>query len=243
MYHHRRSDALEPTDGRNCCIDERRFDAVTRNRGIDMTTRLSVRVHGTDPITEAGVASQMRGRPEVHVLDHDHPDDPDVAVIVVESLDDDAKCWVRSLRRGGCGRVVAVCNTIDDGALMCAVELGVSALLRRSEASPERLSSAVVSAARGDGAMAPDLLGRLLAQMNRVQNNVLAPRGIGPTGFTLREVEVLRLLADGCDTSDIAVQLAYSERTIKNVIHDLTSRLQLRNRSHAVAYAMRAGVI
>ena len=91
--------------------------------------------------------------------------------------------------------------------------------------------------------MAPDLLGRLLEQMNRVQNNVLAPRGIGPTGFTTREVEVLRLLADGCDTSDIAVQLAYSERTIKNVIHDLTSRLQLRNRSHAVAYAMRAGVI
>ncbi len=126
---------------------------------------------------------------------------------------------------------------------MCAVELGISALLRRNEASPERLAAAVVSAAKGDGAMAPDLLGRLLEQMSRMQNRVLAPRGIGPSGFTTREVDVLRLLADGCDTADIAGQLAYSERTIKNVIHDLTTRLQLRNRSHAVAYAMRSGVI
>lgn len=227
----------------NLLGSNRRPDAVPRNGVPKMTTRLSVRVHGNDPITEAGVASQMRGRPEVRVIDHHQLETPDVAVIVVESLDDDAKCSVRALRRGGCGRVVAVCTTVDDGALMCAVELGVSALLRRSEASPERLASAVVSAARGDGAMAPDLLGRLLDQMCRVQNNVLAPRGIGPTGFTTREVDVLRLLADGCDTSDIADQLAYSERTIKNVIHDLTSRLQLRNRSHAVAYAMRAGVI
>jgi DNA-binding NarL/FixJ family response regulator len=208
-----------------------------------MSTRLSVRVHGNDPITEAGVASQMRGRPEVRVIDHDQDETPDVAIIVVDALDDEAKRAVRALRRGGCDRVVAVCTTVDDGALMCAVELGVHALLRRSEASPERLSSAVVSAARGDGAMAPDLLGRLLVQMSRVQNNVLAPRGIGPTGFTTREVDVLRLLADGFDTSDIADRLAYSERTIKNVIHDVTSRLQLRNRSHAVAYAMRAGVI
>ena len=58
-----------------------------------------------------------------------------------------------------------------------------------------------------------------------------------------REVDVLRLLAEGYDTADIADALAYSERTIKNVIHDVTSRLQLRNRSHAVAVAMRTGVI
>jgi DNA-binding NarL/FixJ family response regulator len=56
-------------------------------------------------------------------------------------------------------------------------------------------------------------------------------------------VEVLRLVADGLDTSEIARQLAYSERTVKNVLHDVTSRLQLRNRSQAVAYALRQGFI
>ena len=45
------------------------------------------------------------------------------------------------------------------------------------------------------------------------------------------------------NTGEIAKHLSYSERTIKNVIHDVTTRLQLRNRSQAVAYAMREGLI
>ena len=51
------------------------------------------------------------------------------------------------------------------------------------------------------------------------------------------------LVADGLDTSEIALRMSYSERTVKNVLHDLTTRLQLRNRTHAVAYAVREGLI
>jgi DNA-binding NarL/FixJ family response regulator len=72
---------------------------------------------------------------------------------------------------------------------------------------------------------------------------VLTPRGIGPDGLSGREREVLKLLADGLGTNEIASALAYSERTIKNVIHDVTTRLNLRNRSHAVAYAVKAGIV
>ncbi len=57
------------------------------------------------------------------------------------------------------------------------------------------------------------------------------------------EIDVLRLLADGHDTGEIARQLSFSERTVKNVVHDVTTRLQLRNRSHAVANASREGWI
>lgn len=52
-----------------------------------------------------------------------------------------------------------------------------------------------------------------------------------------------RLVAEGYDTADIAAKLSYSERTTKNVLHEVTTRLQLRNRSHAAAYAMRRGLI
>ena len=62
-------------------------------------------------------------------------------------------------------------------------------------------------------------------------------------GLAEREIEVLRLVAEGLDTNEIAHRMCYSERTVKNVIHDVTTRLQLRNRSHAVAYAMRQGLI
>jgi DNA-binding NarL/FixJ family response regulator len=89
----------------------------------------------------------------------------------------------------------------------------------------------------------PDLLGRLLDQVGTLQRGVLGPRGLTFNGLATREIEVLRLVADGCDTSEIADRLAYSERTVKNVLHDVTTRLQLRNRSHAVAYALRQGLI
>ncbi|MDP8971373.1 MAG: helix-turn-helix transcriptional regulator, partial [Actinomycetota bacterium] len=86
-------------------------------------------------------------------------------------------------------------------------------------------------------------LGRLLSAVGRLQQQVLDPRGLSLAVLNKREVEVLRLVADGLDTAEIAGHLAYSERTIKNIIHDVTLRLNLRNRTHAVAYALRQGLI
>jgi DNA-binding NarL/FixJ family response regulator len=79
--------------------------------------------------------------------------------------------------------------------------------------------------------------------VGRLQRHVLAPRGLTFSGLTERELGVLKLVADGLDTAEIAQQLAYSERTIKNIIHDITTRFHLRNRSHAVAFALRQGLI
>jgi DNA-binding CsgD family transcriptional regulator len=61
--------------------------------------------------------------------------------------------------------------------------------------------------------------------------------------MTAREIDMVRLTADGMNTLEIARKLRFSERTVKNVIAGMTARLNLRNRPHAVAYAMRAGVI
>jgi DNA-binding NarL/FixJ family response regulator len=58
-----------------------------------------------------------------------------------------------------------------------------------------------------------------------------------------RERQVLVLVADGLSTREVARRLNYSERTIKHVLQDLGERLHLRNRTHAVAYAIRAGWI
>ncbi len=58
-----------------------------------------------------------------------------------------------------------------------------------------------------------------------------------------RDLEVLRLLAGGESTAEIARELAYSESMIKHVIHGVVGRIGARNRAHAVAIAIRAGVI
>jgi DNA-binding NarL/FixJ family response regulator len=76
-----------------------------------------------------------------------------------------------------------------------------------------------------------------------LQRETLTPHGLTAVGLSQREVTVLRMIADGLATSEIAAELNYSERTIKNVLHNLTTRLQLRTRAQAVAYAMREGLI
>ena len=210
--------------------------------GATVTTRLPVFVYADDPISQAGLATQLRSRPEILVVD-DNVDAAAVAVVVCDTVDSQVINTVRAIQRNGCPKVVVVATRLDDAGLLAAAEAGVSGLLRRHEAQPERLVDAIHAAAVGEGTVPPDLLGRLMDQVGRLQRQVHNPRGLTFSGLSEREVEVLRLVADGLDTAEIAERLCYSDRTVKNIIHDVTTRLQLKNRSHAVAYALREGLI
>ena len=205
--------------------------------------RIPVYLHADDPISRAGVAGQLRPRPEVEVLRDDEIDRASVAVVVTDAVGEDTIRVLKELHFAGIAHLVVVSGRIDDVDLVAVVEAGVAGLLRRSDATADRLVSVIRAAAAGEGAVPPDLLGRLLTQVGRVQRQMLSPRGLTFTGLADREVEVLRLVADGFDTAEIAEKLSYSQRTVKNVLHDITSRLYLRNRSHAVAYALRHGLI
>jgi DNA-binding NarL/FixJ family response regulator len=205
--------------------------------------RIPVYISARDPISEAGVASQLRPRPEVRIVSVDELATARVALILVDTIDDDAMRVLRAVQRQGPSRAIVVASSLDDSGLIAAVEAGVIGLVRRSDATPERLVQVISRAAAGEGSVPPDLLGRLLNQVGSLQRQVLMPRGLTFSGLSAREIDVLRLVADGFDTSEVSMKLGYSERTIKTVLHDLTSRLQLRNRCHAVAYALREGLI
>jgi len=205
--------------------------------------RTTVHVQAWDPISKAGVASQLRPRPEVQLVDPGELDQAEVAVVVTESVDEEVLRVLRAVRRGSAPRTVLIAAMLDDAAVVTAAEAGVSALVRRCEVTAERLVSVILKARDGGAEMPADLLAGLLGQVGRLQRQVLAPRGLRFSGLSDREVEVLRLVAEGLDTSEIARRLAFSERTIKSVLHDVTTRLQLRNRAHAVAFAVREGFI
>lgn len=206
-----------------------------------MARRLPTYVAAADAISRAGLAAQLRSQGELLLVDD--PKRASVAVVGVDQVDEQEARVIRTLLRNGCQHVVVVSAALDDRGVLRAIEAGACAILRRVEATAERLVAVLVAAMEGHGALPPDLLGSLLSQVSKLQRNVVAPRGLLVNGFTEREIEVLRLVADGYDTEEIAEQLAYSERTVKNVLHDVTSRFHLRNRCHAVAYALRAGVI
>jgi DNA-binding NarL/FixJ family response regulator len=208
-----------------------------------MSGAICAYVQGRDPISQAGVIAQLRMRPEIRVVEESQRSNAVVGVVVTDQIDDETVRTLHALRRDGPTRLVLIASEVDDAALVAAAEAGVGGLIRRCDASAEMLVRTIARVAAGEGEIPPDLLGRLLEQVGRLQRQVLAPRGLTFTGLTPRETEVLRMVADGHDTSEIALALCYSERTVKNVLHDLTTRLQLRNRSHAVAYAVREGLI
>lgn len=194
-----------------------------------------------DPISTEGVAAQLRRQHDIQVVDR--PDEAEVAVVVADLVDAHTIERIRVHRRGGGCRVLLVVGRADDDTLLAAVEAGVGGLLRRSDGDGHRLAAAVTSTARGDGTLPPDLVGRLLDTVGQLHRQLLAPRGLHLRGLADREIDVLKLVADGFDTAEIASKLCYSERTVKNVLHAITTRLHLRNRCHAVAYALRQGLI
>jgi DNA-binding NarL/FixJ family response regulator len=206
-----------------------------------MSGTVLVRVHALDPISESGILTQLRECPDIRVTDLNPK--PSVALAVADSIDDEATRWLRVLHQGDGLPIVLVVGQLDAGTLITVIESGVRAVARRSEATPQRLAQLLRGIAASRCELPPDLLGQLLDQVGHLNRSLLAPRGLGLNGLTHRESDILRLVADGLSTREVASQLAYSERTIKAVIQELTTRLALRNRSHAVAHAVRNGWI
>ncbi|WP_030761725.1 response regulator transcription factor [Streptomyces griseus] len=191
------------------------------------------------------MTSQLRSRLEVTLTEWSETADPapEVIVLVVDAVDEDVLRLLRHVTRTGTARPVLVAAVIDPKAIVDLAECGAAGVIRRAEASPEHLVHVIGTVAKGDGHLPSDLVGHLMEEVGRHQGHVLGPRGLHFTGLAAREVDVLRLVAEGYDTAETAAKLTYSERTIKNVLHAVVSRLQLRNRSHAVAYAMGQGLI
>ncbi len=205
------------------------------------TVRVALRAG--DPLSEAGLAGYLANRPELTVLRASQRADASVLVLAADRLTSEVIGALRRAAAEGGTPIVLVINEITEAELLTAVECRVVAILPRAAVTAERLVHSVLAAATGGGVMPPNLVGELLKHVERLQRDVLTPYGLNSSGLTPREVDVLRLMADGLDTAEIAGELCYSERTVKNVIYGVTHRLKLRNRSHAVAYALRAGMI
>ncbi|MET7898776.1 helix-turn-helix transcriptional regulator [Streptomyces mirabilis] len=109
----------------------------------------------------------------------------------------------------------------------------------RQQATFSDIAHAIVAARVGHSGVPPQILGTLIRHLRRLER-----RGPGAgVGLSPREMTVLGLLSDGLDTAQIARQLSYSERTIKSIIHAIINTLGVSNRTHAVAYVIRAGLI
>ena len=143
--------------------------------------------------------------------------------------------------REATGAAVIVCSS-DTGqeSVVRALQAGALGYLRKDELTPEALGAAVRAAASGTGVLAGDLLGSLVPATN---GHATATTRAAAATLTDREQQVLSLIAAGHPTREVALELCYSERTVKNVLHDVVTKLNARSRSQAVAFAVREGLI
>jgi len=134
-------------------------------------------------------------------------------------------------------QLVAMVRSADEDLLYEAVEAGVVAVLLHADLTPSNLLNCVRSAAHGRVSLPAEIIPAILSRA------ATAGRRRGWASLGNRELSVLRLVADGESTRDIADKMCYSERTVKNIVHDMLVKMNCRNRAHAVALATRQGII
>ena len=121
-----------------------------------------------------------------------------------------------------------------------ALRVGASGFLLK-DAPPDRLLHGIRTVATGAALLDPDVTRRLVGRYSaRIRPAEKTHRDIP---LTPRELEVLRLIADGLSNSEIAATLVISHETVKTFVSRILSKLQLRDRVQAVVYAYRHGLV
>jgi DNA-binding NarL/FixJ family response regulator len=143
---------------------------------------------------------------------------PRTSVIMV-TLYDDAEYLVRAVSAGAAGYVL-------------------------KDANREELVRAVRIIAEGGAIIAPSMLPQLLKRMGQMMNTMYMAPVCAPTDkLSAREVEVLRLMAEGCTNQEIAEKLIVSPTTIKTHVQNILDKLGVSDRTQAAVYAVRCGLI
>ncbi|HHU38862.1 MAG TPA: response regulator transcription factor [Propionibacterium sp.] len=165
---------------------------------------------------------------------------PDIILLDVEMPVMDGVTAAGRLREVAPGAKVIMLTVVDDDEhLLGAIRLGVHGYLLK-DLHPDDLFTMIRSAMRDESPVAPSLVGRLLSALRTTPGPEEAPPEEAP--LSMRELEVLRLVADGLSNKEIGVGLSITEGTVKNHVHNALSKLGMDNRIQAAAYIVRQGL-
>ena len=137
-------------------------------------------------------------------------------------------------------RVLVLSASGEEQDVLAAIKAGATGYLVKS-ASREELLEAVRRTAAGDAVFTPGLAGLVLGEFRLMMSD---PRAGAPTGprLTERETEILRLVAKGLSSRQIAQRLVLSHRTVQNHTQNVLAKLQLHNRVELTRYAIEQGL-
>jgi two-component system, NarL family, response regulator LiaR len=135
-------------------------------------------------------------------------------------------------------QVVVLTSFHEDTHIFPAIKAGAISYLLK-DIGPVELADAVRAAARGEAIIHPKVAARLMQEIRSNHSDANNPYG----DLSVRELEVLKLIAEGLSNAEIAKKLVLSEKTIKSHVSNILNKLHLVDRTQAAVFAWREGVV
>lgn len=134
-------------------------------------------------------------------------------------------------------RVLVLTSFADDDKVFGAIKTGALGYLLK-DSTPHEVLRAIREVARGEASLHPTVARKLIRELNHPP--AAASPAVEP--LTDREVEVLRLVAQGLSNQEIADRFVISERTVRTHVSSILGKLHLASRTQAALYALREGI-
>jgi NarL family two-component system response regulator LiaR len=141
---------------------------------------------------------------------------------------------IKSLRPSA--RILVLTNFAGEDMIFPAIKAGAIGY-HLKDSSPEALIDAIRQVNKGEASLHPSIAKKVLEEFHNAENRPLTEEPL-----TQREVEVLRLIAQGHENREIAKQLVISEATVRTHVSNILGKLHLASRTQAALYALREGL-
>jgi two-component system response regulator DevR len=209
-------------------------------------TDIRVMIVDDHDVVREGLRSLLNRRPGLSVvaeagtvkdaIDRAIQNKPDVVVMDVRLPDGSGVEACRDIRSELPGtKLIMLTSYADDEAIIASIMAGASAYLLK-QTRGQQLADAVEAVARGDSLLDQKVIQRVMDQMRTL---AAQPKADKQSELTEQEHKILSLIAEGKTNREIAGEIYLSDKTVKNYVSSILSKLNLKRRSEAAAYIAR----
>ena len=210
-----------------------------------MNNTITVLIVDDHPVVRQGMEMLLETHDQIEIvatvangrlaIEHVEAEPPDVVLMDLNMPVMDGIEATRRIRQlSPHTQVVVLTSHHEDAMVFPAVKAGALSYLLKS-ATPDEVIDTILAAANGEARLHPRIAKRLMDEVAGVRSSFDA--------LTARELEVLKLIAQGNDNRAIAAQLTLSEKTVKTHVSNLLSKLGVADRTQAAIYALREKIV